>query len=463
MSRTAGSGLARVTIVAPRRRIDVALPAQVPAAELLPSLLRHAGDDLADTGQAHGGWVLRRSDGTMLDPGRTLAAQELPDGEVLHLVPRQDEWPELDYDDVVDAIATGARKQSRSWGGGATRHAGITVATCVLLLSLGIITTTGPPWLVPGLVLLALSVLLLVVAIVLSRAIADAGAGVVIGTVAMLFAATGGVAVFNGDQSLLAADAAQYLSGSTVLLFIALVAYFGVADRTQYFVAGIVVGLLGLTGSLVGLLEKMDTVKVVAILVTVVIAFAPVIPLLSIRLGKLPMPNLPTTPADLLAEPPKIPRPRVYATVRRSDELLTGMLLGTGVIAGVCQIILVASRTTSAIILVTLVALATLLRGRLFPTLRHRVPLLSTGLVGVAALAVGTLVYSPGFRLTVTVPVLLVVAGLVLAAGLVYQNRPPSPYLGRFADIFDVLLVIAVVPVTCAVTGLYGYVRGLYG
>ena len=41
-------GLARVTISAPQRRVDVALPEQVPLAELLPEVLRHAGEGLAD-------------------------------------------------------------------------------------------------------------------------------------------------------------------------------------------------------------------------------------------------------------------------------------------------------------------------------------------------------------------------------------------------------------------------------
>lgn len=463
MSRSVASGLARVTIVAPRRRMDVALPEQVPAAELLPSLLRHAGDDLADDGQAHGGWVLRRPDGTLLDPARSLAAQDLRDGEVLHLVPRQDEWPELEYDDVVDAIATGARRQSRSWGGAATRRAGIAVATTALLLSLAIIFSTGPPWIRPGVLTLSLAGGLLVAAIAMSRAVGDSGAGVVLGTVAMLFGATGGFAVFNGRQSLLETEAAQYFAGSMVLLIVAMLAYFGVADRTHYFVSGMVVALFGLAGSLLALLDALDSVDVAAILVTAVVAIAPALPLMSIRLAKLPMPNLPMTPEELLADQPKIPRPRVYATVRRSDELLTGMLMGTGIVAATCELILVASRTRSGVVLAVLVAATMLLRGRLFPTLRHRVPLLATGLVGFGALAAATVAYSRDFRLTVTVPVLVMLAGLVLAAALVYQRRRPSPYLGRVADVFDVLLVIAVVPVACAVTDLYAYVRGLYG
>src|SRR3954454_17111221 len=98
-------GLARVTISAPQRRVDVALPEHVPLAELLPDLLRHAGEGLADDGERHGGWLLRTVDGAALTPAQGLHPQGVRDGAVLHLVPARTEWPELEYDDVVEAIA----------------------------------------------------------------------------------------------------------------------------------------------------------------------------------------------------------------------------------------------------------------------------------------------------------------------------------------------------------------------
>ncbi len=101
-------GLARVTVSTPRRRVDVALPEQVPLAELLPEVLRHAGEGLADDGEQHGGWLLRRADGTVLAGGQALAAQGVRDGAVLHLVPARTEWPEFEYDDVVEALADAA-------------------------------------------------------------------------------------------------------------------------------------------------------------------------------------------------------------------------------------------------------------------------------------------------------------------------------------------------------------------
>ncbi|MEV6970770.1 EsaB/YukD family protein, partial [Hamadaea sp. NPDC051192] len=105
---SAALGLARVTINTPHRRVDVALPEQIAIAEILPELLQHAGEGFADEGERHGGWVLRRADGTSLAGDRSLHQQNVRDGQVLHLVPARADWPELEYDDVVEAIAEGA-------------------------------------------------------------------------------------------------------------------------------------------------------------------------------------------------------------------------------------------------------------------------------------------------------------------------------------------------------------------
>ena len=106
---SAALGLARVTVNTPHRRVDVALPEQIAIAELLPELLQHAGEAFADEGERHGGWVLRRADGTALTGEKSLHQQGVRDGQVLHLVPARAQWPELEYDDVVEAIAEGAR------------------------------------------------------------------------------------------------------------------------------------------------------------------------------------------------------------------------------------------------------------------------------------------------------------------------------------------------------------------
>ncbi len=462
MTKTIGTGLARVTVAAPKRRIDVALPEHVAAAELLPGLLRHAGDGLADDGQAHGGWVLRRADGTAIDGGRTLGAQGLRDGEILHLVPRRAEWPELDYDDVVDAIATGARRHGHAWAGSATRTCGLAIASGLFLLGLVVIVLSGPGWLLPGLLALGIALALTVGGVVLSRAMSDSPGGAVIAATGLPFAFVGGAAVIGGDTALTDFGAAHLLVGSAVLLLASIGSYLGVADRTQLFVAGAFTAALGIAGALLAF-SGVSSAGVAAVLVSLVLAVVPTLPLLAIRLGKLPMPALPTTAEDLLKDEPTPPRSTVYAAVVRSDELLTGMLLGAALVSIVGELVLIRSGDATASVLVALVAGASLLRARLFPTVRQRVPLLTIGLAGVILLALGSMLLDASTRLAVVAPVLLVAAGLVAAAGLAYSRRAPSPYLGRIADILDVVLVIAVVPVACGVLGLYGYVRGLGG
>src|SRR6185295_4933985 len=139
-------GLARVTISAPSRRVDVALPEHVPLAELLPEVLRHAGEGLADDGEKHGGWLLRRTDGVALATAQGLFPQGVRDGEVLHLVPAREQWPELEYDDVVEAIAEGARRRGTVWTPASTRTATLLGAAVLLGLGLVAVLAAAPDW-----------------------------------------------------------------------------------------------------------------------------------------------------------------------------------------------------------------------------------------------------------------------------------------------------------------------------
>jgi hypothetical protein len=89
------------------------------------------------------------------------------------------------------------------------------------------------------------------------------------------------------------------------------------------------------------------------------------------------------------------------------------------------------------------------------------VPLICGGLFGVAALGVDLLGDAgPGLLLAVSAAGLLLALATV-AAGATYSRRPPSPYLGRAADLLDTLVVVSVIPVACAVVGLYSAVGNI--
>jgi type VII secretion integral membrane protein EccD len=456
-------GLTRLVVYAPKRRLELAFPDHLPVAHLLPGVLRHAGEELVDQGLAHEGWVLRRGDGGVLDAGSSLTAQAVRDGEVLHLAPRRLEWPETTYDDIVDAIAAAARRRGARWAGGATRVAGLELAGVALLVGLVVALFSGPPWIVTAALSLGIAGTLLVVGTLVSRAFADAAAGADVAAAAMPYAFAGGVLLF-ADESLLRIGAPHLLAGSALLVLAGIAGHLGTGEHGRLFVAGVTAGGCGLVGAAAPLVNGMfDGPGAAALVVSMLVLFSPLVPAVAIRVGRIPLPDLPRTPEDLVDDEPQPDRRSVDAATTRTDEVLTGGLLGVAVAGVICCALLVWSGQMTALALVAVVSVAFLLRARFHVAVRHRVPLLAAGAIGLALVGVALGVAGGPDRVLVALPVTTAVALLALAAGLTYRRRPPSPRLGRFADILDVLLTLAVVPLAADVFGLYAWIRGLGG
>jgi ESX secretion system protein EccD len=463
MTTPTGLGLARLTISTPRRRLDVALPENAPVSELLPHLLRHAGEGVADEGEQHGGWSLRRTTGALLEPTRNLAAQGIHDGEVLHLVPRRTEWPELAYDDVVEIIAGGSRRTGRSWGRVATRRFALAVTGAVLGLGVLGMLLSGPPWAAPGGLALAFAALASLAGVVLSRAVADAVAGAAVAAVGMGYAAAGGLLVAAPDGTPLGRmGAPQILLGSGCLLVFGIIGYVGTAALSRFFVLGIAVGLLGVVASLL-CFAGMAPVGAAAVALTVAIGLLPGYPLFSVWLGRLPVPTLPERPEEMLAQRVVPERSEVFAAVNRAHELLTGLLLAAATVSIVGFVLLVRGRSGPELALAVAGGVALLLRARLFATPWQRIPLVAGGLVGLALLGSAVSRSVPASARPLVMVVATAIAGaLVLAAGLAYSSRPPSPYLRRLADILDVVAIISLVPLAAAVVGAFRALQGLF-
>ncbi|ADB29875.1 secretion protein snm4 [Kribbella flavida DSM 17836] len=457
------SGLLRVTIATPQRRLDLALPEHASVAEVLPGLLTKAGEHLADEGVAQGGWVLRRADGAQLVLGRSLGSHRIRDGEILHLVPSRLEWPELEYDDLVDAIATGSSRLGAAWSAWHTRLWGLISAVAALLVVLISVLRLGAPWPEPAGWLLITAVLLTAVAVVLARVVGDAGAGVVVGGAALPFVALGCGLMLAGDAMWPAVGAPQFLAAGAGLLLVGAACYVGVVDGATLFAGAASLGVLVIAAGWIGTSNALDGADVAAITGSVGLVFSPLLASLAIRLGRLPTPILPRTTADLVRDDPQPARKVVYSAVVRADGLLTGMLLGLSVVLCTCQVLLVLAGTRSATIMACLVTAGCLLRARLYPVVRQRLLLLSPGLVGAAALVLGPLTRITDDPVPTIVPLLLLLATAAIFLALRYSARPASPYLGRCAEIIEVLVVLALIPVAAAVLGLYGVVRGWGG
>ena len=469
-------GLARVTISAPQRRVDVALPEHVPLAELLPEVLRHAGEGLADDGERHGGWLLRRTDGVALVTAQGLFPQGVRDGEVLHLVPARDDWPELEYDDVVEAIAEGARRRGRVWTSEWTRIATVLGGLVLLVLGLYAVLTAGPAWDDAAYVGFGAGLLLMLAGVTASRAYGDAFAAAALGAAAMAYAFAGGaLLVSSGPADRVGVVAPlpwlggpELLSGAAALLLAAVLGGIGIASALRVFAAGATIGLVTAVSAVVGMLTTAHGAA--AALISALVCGIGILPLLAIRFGKMPAPpvTLPTGSAaegypgpsasGLEAARERPDRTTVFAAVTRTEELLVGLLLGHAALSAGAFFVLATAGSLSARILTAVSAAALLLRSRLFVTLRQRVPLLCAGLSGVAALGFELLAGADtGMLLAITAAVLPLALATV-AAGATYSRKPPSPYLGRAADLLDALVVVSVIPLACAVVGLYAAV-----
>jgi type VII secretion integral membrane protein EccD len=457
------TGLVRVTVAAPQRRLDLALPEQASVAEIIPGLLSKAGEHLADEAVPDGGWSLRRLDGSELALGRTLGFHRVRDGEILHLVPRTTDWPELEYDDLVDAVASGSGRLGAAWSSWHTRAAGLAVAAVAVLTGFTIVFRTGAPWANPAGWLLLLALLLVATGVTLSRAVGDSGAGVVMGGLALPAAAVGGGLVLAGDGAFPAIGAPQLLAGSAALLLTGVVCAVGIVDGATLFAGAVTLGALGAGSGWVGSVERFDGTDAAAIAAGALITLSPALGSLAIRLGRVPMPILPRTTADLVRDDPQPPRWQVYGAVVRADSLLTGLLIGTAVVLAVCEILLALDGSRSATILAALTTAGCLIRARLYPIVKQRLTFLTAGLVGATALILGPLSEGRANPVSVVLPLMVLVAAGAIVVGLRYAARPPTPYLGRWAEILEILLTLAVVPVVCGVLGLYGLLRGWGG
>jgi type VII secretion integral membrane protein EccD len=450
-----------VVVVAASRRLDLALPERLPLAALLPSIVRQTGAADAVPGQPAApvpspGWVLRRVDGATLDPARTLAAQAVRDGEVLYLAPRRADWREPDYDDVVEAIAAGVRRQGPAWSAVATRRAGLAAAAATLLVALVVALSAGPPWRVPAAVLLGTGVALLLAGTLLSRAGGDSMAGAVFAGLAAPYLGFGGLLVLAApDAALTRLGAPHLLVGAVALLLAGVLGQAGVSDAANVFLATILCGLMAAGGAVLGM-TPLDGSQAAAAVLAVLVLLHPALPFLAVRLGKLPMPTIPQTTEDLMRDEALPAQRAVFASAKRADEILAGLVLGVSVASTVCLAILARTGGLAAALLVAVASLALLLRVRAWRTVRLRVPMLVAGAAGVALLLLAAGGGAgPMAALGIVVPALLAVTVLVTGAGLVYSKRPLSPYPGRIADILDVVAVISVVPVAAAVLGLY--------
>jgi ESX secretion system protein EccD len=454
----------RVTVVAPRTRIDVALPADVAVADLLPMLLEMAREATPDGGARHGGWCLAKLGDAPLDPSRTLASLGVVDGDLLQLRRRSENPPPPLYDDVVDAIAESTPSSFRPWTK-ETAHrighvaAGLTLVLAAVAALLGGPLAAGGNGIAAAVAAGVTAVIAITVGATITHAYDAETTGVVIaaaGGLPMAFVC--GLYVVPGPPG-----RASFLLACVLVLIVAAASMLLVGAGGTVFVAAGTASGLGAVAFLVATLVSVSAAGIAAGAAAVALAALSILPRVTMQLAKLPLPSVPRDAEDL-REDSGFPDFRVIE--RRTGlahEYMTGMIIGCGVTAAISAVLAASGGNMWGVIEGGVVAGVLLLRGRTYANGAQAVALLLTGMLTAGGLLIGwTVEATPTNRLLLVFGSLLVLAAGTLVVGIVFPDQRFSPVLRRAVDVFEAVLIVSVLPLALAVMNLYSAIRHVH-
>lgn len=451
--------MCRLVVCGPDRQIELAVPTGVLVADLLPALLHHLGEELADTGLPHGGWVLQRLGQPPLDEDASVADLDLRDGEVVHVRPRADQIPPIAFDDLIDGVATGIRSRAGLWrpemAGWAARGA------LAVLLGLGVVTVALPGPALPRTVAAGAAALgCLLAAFAAARAAGERSAGLIAAVAGIAFATLAGVLAPGGT---LTAGGPQLLAGAVVGAAAACLAMGALGWNGPLFTGVLAAALLTAIGGAAATFLPLDAGEAGAIVaVTATIAVVGV-PMAAFRLARQRLTPLPTDPEHLQQEIDPEPSAGVLAGAAATDTFMTALYAGLAVPAAAALALLALRDGWAGATLVALIALVRLLSARAMTSAWHRLAQAVPALAGPAVLAGHTLAgLAPGTRLLLLAA--LPVAGFLLVlAGRVLPGRRLMPYWARIGDLVQTAATLALLPMLLAVLDVYAYARALGG
>ncbi|MFI6501413.1 type VII secretion integral membrane protein EccD [Nonomuraea typhae] len=451
-----------MTIVGPRRKADLALPADIPLPHVLPGLLRALGE-IGGENAAGPGWVLQRLGGTPFDLSQSLGALGVLDGEILYLRPREAVLPPALYDDVADVIATGVSEGPSRWTPKHARALGLGGAVALLAAGALNLVLIGPPWGVTAIVAGVFALLLVITGTIMSRAVGDSKAGVAIAHVALPYAFLAGLLAPAGEVGIFALGAPSLLAA---LACTALAATFGgtlVADGVPGFLGTAVAAVTGAVGAGVIMVFGGSPSGVAAAATTLLLALSPLIPALAFRLARLPLPAMPTTAEELRADNQRLDSAALLARTRHAQNYVTGMVIAICMVVSGAQLFLVLDGGWIALVMTLTLSLTLFMRARVLTGLGQRLWLIGAGFGGLAMLAT-TLTVRGNALVAIGVGMgLLWIALLAVGMGVWLPAGRPSPFWGRAADIVDIMLIVQLFPLALGVLEVYTWVRGLSG
>ncbi|RJQ69533.1 type VII secretion integral membrane protein EccD [Pseudonocardiaceae bacterium YIM PH 21723] len=457
----------RVTVVAPRTRIDVALPANVSVADLLPMVLGMAKESPQDpVARQHGGWVLAKLGEGPLDPSHTIATLGVTDGDMLQLRRASENPPPPLYDDVVDAIAESDPDTYRPWTKETAQKLGhiagslaLFVAAIALLLAGPV--TAGAAGLGPAIAAGVSAVLALIFGSVVARSYQAPQTGV-------LIAAAGGLPMaFVAGLYIVPVDPGQTVGRYNLLLACVLTLVFAAASLliigrgVTTFIAVAIASTIGAIAALVAaLMPNTHAAAFGAGMAAFGVMLLSSLPRLTIQLAKLPLPQVPTSAEDLKEDNEFADFAVIEHRADLAHSYLTGLMIGCGAAAAIGSIIASTAEGFWGGLLAAVVAAVLMLRARSYANGSQAIALLTSGMVTLGGFLIAWLwTATPSARLLYIFGLLLILGVLGLVLGVVFPNQRFSPVLRRSVDIGEAVLIAAVLPLALGVMKVYDYLR----
>lgn len=492
MSTTAATGFCRVTVVAPDGRIDVALPEGLAVADVCPEILRLTGRTQAVATPT--GYHLVRRDGTVLDGARTLAAQQVLDGEILSLRPFAESLPPAVFDDVSDAVASAVGRDRHLWSDDLLRGAGPAGAALLLVL-MGFVLWFADPvrhdmHSLPGIIAGAAGVLLTAFAGVRARVYGDRVTAVALGLGALPLVLIAGSGVIGPDAGQ-GPGRLQLLLGCVAVLVASAVLVAVTPSGDAPFVAVAFLATAGTLAAFAAILAESSAASAAAVCAPAAIGLVAFLPGLSARFARLPIGYAPQRTVrtgyddDPFADPDAghrdapVDAAHIADRARRGHELLLGLVGGCAALVVASAAVLGFSGDARAQILALATGAALLLRARLFRYTAQVVCVLAAGLGSLALLILGLALNPPAdlvaslarygdrgsldLRTVWLCAAVAAGASLLTAAGLIVPRKGLSPFWGRVLDLTESALLLSLVPLCLAVLDVLARARTLTG
>ncbi len=431
-----------LTITGDERRVDTSVPAQVPLVELLPGIVHQLG--ALRTSRVHGGFALRRADGTTLDPAGTCAAQHVTDGTVLVLVSGDFLAERRRYDDIVEAVVDATADQ-QPWTSQDRARTALAVSLTLLGLGAGLLAASPPGQ--GAYVAFGGAAVLLAAGAVLTR-LAQPTAGHGLGLAAAAYAAVGAYLLAPTTTvwswPLAAAGAAAVVTGGIALAVC--------GPGRQVHLVPVVLGATLGTAALVAALTEHDGSVPTApyvVLVAVLGAVANLLPWLvlsSTRIGVVAA----QSDAEVLVLPPPVDGADVARRTAHGHAVALAGRTALG-LAVLVATPLVAAANLAGAVLCTLVFAGMMFESRLVYARAQVTVLMGLATAGLALTCTVAAVSGTVDRTWLLAVLLVATVGLV---GLTMLTTSAHLRLIRLYDTAEVLCLAALLPLGAVAAGL---------